>query len=185
MIFDVIITSEYALVSHLWQIQYTAAEMAITRREFLQSSISLALVSLNGHAGATGNIHTGHGELLPDVVYRLFPHSRLPEEVYEQVTEQLDSKIGQSKELTAMMNDALELLAGSTGKNWSEQAEQDQTAALATIQHMPFFQFVLNETLGGIYRHPLTWELLGFEGSSLEFGGYINRGLNDIDWLPE
>ena len=182
MIFDVIITAEHALVSHLWQIQYTAAEMAITRREFLQSSISLALVSLNGYAGASGNIHTGYRELLPDVAYQLFPHSWLPEEVYEQVTKQLDGKIGQSRELTAMMNDALEIVAGNTGKNW---AELDQVAALATIQHTPFFQFVLNETLSGIYRHPLTWELLGFEGSSLEFGGYINRGLNDIDWLPD
>ena len=57
--------------------------------------------------------------------------------------------------------------------------------ALEKIQHTPFFQFVLNETLGGVYRHPLTWELLGYEGSSLEFGGYIDRGFNDIDWLPD
>ena len=56
---------------------------------------------------------------------------------------------------------------------------------LEKIQHTPFFQFVLNEALSGVYRHPLTWELLGFEGSSLEFGGYINRGFNDIDWLPD
>ncbi len=157
----------------------------MSRREFLQVSISLALVSLDGRAGANGSLHTGNVEVLPDVVYQLFPHPGLSKDVYEQVTEQIDSRIGQSGELTAMMNDALELLAGNTGEKWSGLAETEQAAALATIQHTPFFQFVLNETLSGIYRHPLTWELLGFEGSSLEFGGYINRGLNDIDWLPD
>lgn len=89
--------------------------MAITRREFLQSSISLALVSLNGYAGASGNIHTEYGEVLPDVIYRLFPHSRLSKDVYEQVTERLSSRIGQSEELTAI--DPCEWFLFSTSSN--------------------------------------------------------------------
>ena len=27
--------------------------------------------------------------------------------------------------------------------------------------------------------------VLGYEGASFDKGGYINRGFNDLDWLPE
>ena len=158
------------------------------RRDFLHLTISLALASLGSRAamngGATG-IPGNKDKVLSDIVYQLFPHERLNKHVYGQVTEQLGGKISQSAELTAMMDNALEVLAGNGNEQWPDLTEQEKTAALEKIQQTPFFGFVLNETLGGIYGHPKTWELLGFEGSSLEFGGYINRGLNDIDWLPD
>ena len=79
----------------------------------------------------------------------------------------------------------MESLSGNARENRAALPDREKMEQLEKIQHTPFFQFILNETLSGVYRHPLTWELLGFEGSSLEFGGYINRGFNDIDWLPE
>ena len=162
--------------------------MAITRREFVQLNVNLALVFLSGRTGASETAAltlTDDKEVLSDVIYQLFPHARLSKDVYQQVTEQVNDKITQSGELTAMMKNAMEILAGNSYKNWSAFPDRGKVGLLESIQHTPFFQFILNETLSGVYRHPLTWELLGFEGSSLEFGGYINRGFNDIDWLPE
>ena len=162
--------------------------MPITRREFVRLTITLALTSLSGRGSAAGNaavMADSSDKLLFDISYQLFPHEHLSRKVYKQVAAQLNDKINQSPELLASAENALATLAGNDGHNWSELPQTGQATALATIQHTPFFQFVLNETLSGIYRHPLTWELLGFEGSSLEFGGYINRGLSDIDWLPE
>ena len=162
--------------------------MAITRREFVQLNVNLALVFLSGRAGASETVAltlTDDKEVLSDVIYQLFPHARLSKDVYQQVTDQVINKITQSGELTVMMKNAMEILAGNTYKTWSALPDREKVGLLENIQHTPFFQFVLNETLSGVYRHPLTWELLGFEGSSLEFGGYINRGFNDIDWLPE
>ena len=160
-------------------------DMAISRREFLQLTVSLALVSLGGHSVADDTPGRHGGKVLSDVVYQLFPHERLSRDVYTQVTDQLGDRIGQSAELTAMMDSAMEVLSGNSPENWFTLAERGKTEALEKIRHTPFFQFVLNEALSGVYRHPLTWELLGYEGSSLEFGGYIDRGLDDIDWLPE
>ena len=168
--------------------QYTTPEMEITRREFIQLTVSLAFASLSGRTGADETAAlplNGAGEILSDVVYQLFPHERLNKDVYEQVTEQLSGRISQSGELAAMLDNTMEILSGNSHEKWSALPEWEKTLALEKIQHTPFFQFVLNETLGGVYRHPLTWELLGYEGSSLEFGGYIDRGFNDIDWLPE
>lgn len=159
--------------------------MTTTRREFLQLTVNLALVSLGGHSVAEDTPGRHGGKVLSDVVYQLFPHERLSRDVYMQVTAELGDRIGQSAELTAMMDSAMEVLSGNSPENWFTLAERGKTEALEKIQHTPFFQFVLNEALSGVYRHPLTWELLGYEGSSLEFGGYIDRGFNDIDWLPE
>ena len=162
--------------------------MDTTRREFIRLIAGFALASPGGCAGADSTAlpgSGGNGKILPDVIYRLFPHPRLSQDVYEQVTKQLRERIGQSAELTAMMDSAMEALSGNSPENWFALAERGKTEALEKIRHTPFFQFVLNEALSGVYRHTLTWELLGYEGSSLEFGGYINRGFNDIDWLPE
>ncbi len=158
------------------------------RREFLRLNINLALLSLCGGVGA-GEIAipwSGNDKkTLADVLYQLFPHPRLNKDVYKQVTEQISHKIAQSNELASMMKNAMDGLTGNSREKWSMLPPRDKTELLEEIQHTPFFQFVLNETLSGVYRHPDTWKLLGFEGSSLEFGGYINRGFNDIDWLPE
>ena len=32
---------------------------------------------------------------------------------------------------------------------------------------------------------PSCGQALGYEGSSFEQGGYLHRGFNDLDWLPE
>ncbi len=37
----------------------------------------------------------------------------------------------------------------------------------------------------GLYDNKAVWPLFGYEGSSWEKGGYLNRGFNDIDWLDQ
>jgi hypothetical protein len=34
-----------------------------------------------------------------------------------------------------------------------------------------------------LYNQPAVWSLLGYEGSSYEKGGYLNRGFDDVNWL--
>ena len=36
-----------------------------------------------------------------------------------------------------------------------------------------------------LYNDQETWETLGYEGASFDQGGYVNRGFNDLDWLPD
>jgi len=36
-----------------------------------------------------------------------------------------------------------------------------------------------------LYNLPEVWEALGYEGASFDKGGYLTRGFNDLDWLPE
>ena len=162
--------------------------MNITRRDFIRLTLSLALLPPGTRAVSRDTTDlwlNDDGKFLSDIVYQLFPHAQLSKDVYEQVAQQLDDKIMQSAELTAMLDDAIGVMAAQSQEQWLALPAHEKVAALEKIQRTPFFQFVRNESLNGVYRSPLTWELLGYEGSSLEFGGYINRGLNDIDWLPE
>ena len=50
---------------------------------------------------------------------------------------------------------------------------------------MSNFQHVRSTSVVTLYNDQEVWGLLGYEGSSFEKGGYINRGFNDLDWLPE
>jgi hypothetical protein len=34
-----------------------------------------------------------------------------------------------------------------------------------------------------LYNQKDLWTKFGYEGSSADKGGYINRGFNDIDWV--
>jgi len=162
--------------------------MTQTRREFLQLNIHLAFLSLCGRVDADeisplwSDIHQ---KVLSDVLFQLFPHQKLHQEVYQQVAIRIGDKVQQSKELLPLMSRAMDKMANGSYEKWMTLSAQEKTASLKTLQRTPFFQFTLNEAINGIYHHPDTWRLLGFEGSSLEFGGYINRGFNDIDWLPE
>ena len=29
------------------------------------------------------------------------------------------------------------------------------------------------------------WQLIGYEGPSFDQGGYVTRGFDDLDWLPD
>ena len=36
-----------------------------------------------------------------------------------------------------------------------------------------------------LYNNERVWEAFGYEGSSYEYGGYIERGFSDLGWLPD
>ena len=48
-----------------------------------------------------------------------------------------------------------------------------------------FFQDDAGDLVVSLYNQEEVWPKFGYEGSSAENGGYINRGFNDIDWLPK
>ena len=59
------------------------------------------------------------------------------------------------------------------------------TDYLTDMGRTEFFEHVRGTTTVTLYNDKETWKLLGYEGYSSDKGGYINRGFNDLDWLPE
>ena len=62
---------------------------------------------------------------------------------------------------------------------------EDRFALLAEAQNGPLFKKVRGDLVTGLYGQPEVWPRFGYEGSSWEKGGYIDRGFDDIDWLDQ
>ncbi|MNW11081.1 hypothetical protein D3C71_2084400 [compost metagenome] len=51
------------------------------------------------------------------------------------------------------------------------------------IETTPFFRETRSALMFGLYDNKTLFPLFGYEGSSVEKGGYLARGFNDLDWL--
>jgi hypothetical protein len=56
---------------------------------------------------------------------------------------------------------------------------------LRAVETTAFFQKLRGDLVVSLYNQKEVWPKFGYEGSSFEHGGYLHRGFNDIDWLPE
>ena len=58
-------------------------------------------------------------------------------------------------------------------------------ALLKDIEATPFFRKVQGGLVTGLYNNKKLWPLFGYEGSSVEHGGYLERGFDDIKFIPK
>lgn len=112
----------------------------------------------------------------------IYPHERLNDRHYAKPLAELLAK---QPELIA---DGLgQLQASATqrhGRPFEALATEDQRVALLReIETGPFFRAVRSALMFGLYDNPALFPLFGYEGSSVEKGGYLARGYNDLDWL--
>ena len=71
------------------------------------------------------------------------------------------------------------------GAEFVKAAETDRVAALKKIESSEFFRTVRLKTLQVLYATPMAYAYFGYEGEAFSKGGYIERGFNDLRWLPE
>ena len=41
------------------------------------------------------------------------------------------------------------------------------------------------KTLGTLYASPIAYAYFGYEGEAFSKGGYLTRGFDELDWLPD
>ena len=63
--------------------------------------------------------------------------------------------------------------------------EPDRIRVLRSIEENAFFVKVRTALMFGLYDNDELFHLFGYQGSSWEKGGYVNRGLNELDWLND
>lgn len=121
--------------------------------------------------------------VLERFAWLLFPIPELGEKPYQRVaTGVADAVRGQPPQLT-LVQVGIEQLDAAADGSFLHLPEPAQVERLQKIETGEFFQFVYAAVRGRLFDDHEVWTLLGYEGSSLEKGGYLNRGLNDIDWL--
>ncbi len=115
----------------------------------------------------------------------MYPHDALDDTVYLNVLKPLQVAAMEDPRIGGALTEGREWLDAAAGGDWLGADFETQIAALESIENSAFFETVQNSVRTELYNHPEVWELIGFEGSSIEHGGYIDRGFDDIDWLPE
>ena len=160
--------------------------MKMTRRSALLAGVSAAVLSPGLAAAAPFPLDPGNDEasrkLLVRMLKVMFPHKTFPDGPYDRTA-------------TAIFNAAGKTPAGKIdfgtglGKlQASGFADLDDAAALAHLKGIEtsgFFQLVRSTAISTLYDDAEVWTVLGYEGPSFDKGGYINRGFNDLDWLPD
>ena len=136
---------------------------------------AMSLDALDEHAAKT----------LVRVTRRMYPHDALGDMYYARVVEALDEKAAADPEMAQLLKDGVAELDGLYGVEWLELSDGNQLEALRQIEGTPFFDAVRSTTVVELYNNPLIWRHFGYEGPSYEYGGYLERGFDDLGWLDE
>ena len=104
---------------------------------------------------------------------------------YAVVVEALDVEAQSDGEVAEILKVGVAELDKAKGISWLDLSDGNQLEVLQAIEETPFFQTVRGTALVAIYNNPLAWRHFGYEGPSADFGGYIERGFKDLNWLPD
>jgi hypothetical protein len=113
----------------------------------------------------------------------MYPHDALPDDVYARVSERLAEAAREESGTARAIEDGVSALNG--GRPFTELSADEQFETLKGIEGSEFFELVRSTAVVEVYSDQHTWQLVGYEGPSFDKDGYIKRGFNDLDWLPD
>ena len=173
-------------------------QSGINRRQFLESSGQTAGVVVVAASGVTmlidpngawamtlEAIPASDAQTLLQALRVIYPHETLTDQYYAQVVAALDQDAKADPAVAAMLKDGVASLDQAGPVPFVELSEGNQRKALEAIEADKFFQTIRFKTIAVFYNNPLVWEAFGYEGEAFEYGGYVERGFDDLGWLPD
>ncbi len=140
---------------------------------------ALPLEHLDGHTGKTLLRATRH----------IYPHDDLEDAVYALVVKALDQEAGRDPAVGALLREGVSELdeaAIQTGAvDWLTLSTTAQFASLEARSNHAFFQTIRSTAVVALYNNDMAFAHFGYEGPAFERGGYLTRGFDDLDWLPD
>lgn len=167
----------------------------LSRREFLNVGGAAALslgalptLAIAGDETAFPNLGADVGTALLRIARDIYPHDRLAEVFYVEAIQPYDAKAGTDEALRTLLRDGVAELDSAAKKAHGQRyvdvsEETKRVALLQAVEPSAFFQKVRGDLVTGLYNNKKLWPQFGYEGSSWQKGGYLNRGFNDLDWL--
>jgi hypothetical protein len=167
----------------------------VSRRSFVTSSSAALIVT------ATAVIHPIEAwgleakGLAPAALQTLirasrdiYPHDRLADRFYAVAVKDFDTKAAADPKQKALLEEGIAKLDGAAraahGVPYVQVGwEEERVALLKRIETTPLFKTLRSGLVTGLYNQKEVWPLFGYEGSSADKGGYIDRGFNDLTWL--
>ena len=165
------------------------ADNKVSRRDFLKTSAkttaatgSMAVVPGLIFSDAMAATDSHYDKTLFRIARDIYPHEILEDKFYAQPLVAIKESDGEL--LKQGVKDLDELAMTRIGKKFIDIPEESERARLfRSIEETPFFSKMKLTMMLGIYNNPEVWPFFGYEGSSWEKGGYLNRGFNDLKWL--
>jgi hypothetical protein len=141
-------------------------------------------------ADEAGTLSPATMKTLLKVARDIYPHDVLGDSYYITAIKPWDDKAAKDASVKALISDGIARLdqnARDRHKALYVEVpwEADRVVLLKEIEQSDFFQKVRGDLVVSLYNQKEVWPRFGYEGSSAEHGGYINRGFADIDWLPK
>lgn len=154
------------------------------------SATALTIPSRRALAQAFTVLGTEVGGTLLILARDIFPHDHIDDRYYLQALAPLEAQAAADDRLKRLLTDGVAALDRLARQRFEQayaelEKESDRTGLLYVIEHGAFFQKVKGHLVTGFYDNKEVWPLFGYEGSSWEKGGYVNRGFDDIDWLED
>ncbi|TCU73670.1 hypothetical protein EDE08_104306 [Bradyrhizobium sp. R2.2-H] len=144
----------------------------------------------NAWAEETSALSPSTMKTLLKVARDIYPHDMLGDSYYITAIKPWDGKAAEDPTVKSLISDGIARLDQNARDRhkvpYVEVAwEADRVVLLKEIEQSAFFQKVRGDLVVSLYNQKEVWPRFGYEGSSAELGGYINRGFADIDWLPK
>ena len=113
-----------------------------------------------------------------------YPHPRFPDGPYERTADKILAQVDASLWHRLVLTEGLTTLDVQAGGSFADLDDQAALSLLEELEGAEFFRFVRGVAVVTLYDDAEVHELLGYEGPSFEKGGYLHRGFDDLDWLP-
>ena len=171
------------------------SQRGMNRRQFLQSS---GLATAGVAAAASGAVlmapdgawalemttldeHSAH--TLLRMTRDLYPHDTLSDMYYAGVVGALDGEAKDNKDTATLLTEGVGKLDAARGIKWLDLSDGNRLSVLEEMESDGFFQKVRGTVVVALYNNGLVWRHFGYEGASYDFGGYFDRGFDDLNWL--
>lgn len=171
---------------------------SINRRDFLKtgggavagaaavaSGTATLVASQPAFALQTNTLSTHEAATLLKMCREIYPHPSLADSYYAPLVESLDKEAADNAETADLLKKGVAELDAAMDIAWRDLSDGNRLKVLKDMESGAFFQKIKGKTVTDLYNDPLVWRHFGYEGEAFSKGGYIERGFDDLTWLPE
>ena len=173
-------------------------DLDLTRRDFLKSSGTIIIGTLSSSAGVLSllapsqtwalelkKLDKATGQTLLHATRHIFPHATLDDAVYALVVKDLDAAAAGDESIADLLNNGVAELNEAAGGNWLATNQDDQFSVIEKMAGNDFFEKIRGTAVVSLYNNEMAWAHFGYEGDAWKHGGYLTRGFDDLNWLPD
>ncbi|CAN5189164.1 hypothetical protein BH09ACT1_BH09ACT1_10350 [soil metagenome] len=115
----------------------------------------------------------------------LYPHPQLADAPYLRTVASILDRASAEPLLYRDLVTGLDELRTAAGGGIAGAESAELRRLLRDRESTGFFSTMRSLVVWYLYDDHEVWEFVGYPGASFDQGGYLGRGFNDLDWLPD